>query len=253
MKRLFHILSKINFSFSTIITLSLSVIVGRFKVLFIHLFISFIHEIGHVLAAVLLKKEVRQIQILPFGMNAEIMGLEYSKPLHEFLILIAGPMTFFITQIIVKYCYILDVMSYHSYLQAQDANRMILIFNLLPIWPLDGIKIIKCLLQYICPIKKLNYVILTISFISLICFISYMWHDPQIIIILFLILSQIRFVTTINIRHWKMLIHRYINKMNLPVKIHSKKDLFWPFDNYYMKDKVLYDEKQFILELMKKH
>ena len=185
-------------------------------------------------------------------MTAEIVDLEYSKPIHELLILLAGPMTFFLTTIIIKYCYILNVMSYHSYMQAREANITILIFNLLPIWPLDGMKIIKCILQFFYPRKKLDYVIFGVSVISLIGFICYMWHDPQVIILIFLVLSQVRFITTVKIRNWKMLLHRYTNQMKLPIKIHSKEDLFWPYENYYMNNDVFYDEKQFILELIKK-
>ena len=82
-------------------------------------------------------------------------------------------------------------------------------------------------------------------------FIIYMWHDPQIVILVFLILSQIRFITTITIRHWKMLVHRYVNKTKFPIKIHAHEDIYWPYDNYYVKNEVLYDERQLILRLMK--
>ena len=52
-------------------------------------------------------------------------------------------------------------------------NKTIMIFNLLPIIPLDGYIFLRSILEYIFSYKKTYYISLIISIISIILFISY--------------------------------------------------------------------------------
>lgn len=88
-----------------------------------------IHEMSHVLMATLLKMKVYEIELLPVGVNAKYSGKNTN--LKELLISLAGPIASFLFALILKN----DVF--------KIMNLSIAIFNLIPIKPFDGGKIIE--------------------------------------------------------------------------------------------------------------
>lgn len=121
---------------------------------------TFIHELAHILVVVILKEQIVEIIFLPFGINAKYKNIHNSKK--EILIASAGPLTSLLLAGILKntiYCYM---------------NLIIFIFNILPMYPLDGGKILKGILVgkhgYKKGIEKLTKISKT--FITLLCIIS---------------------------------------------------------------------------------
>ena len=102
-----------------------------------------IHELGHFTSALFLKWNVDKIYFYPYGGYTKF-NEDINKPLkEELIILLAGP----IAQIIFYYLAL-------SHFSIQDQNVFtayhcsILIFNLLPIYPLDGGRLLNILLSF---------------------------------------------------------------------------------------------------------
>ena len=116
---------------------------------------AIIHELGHLLAGLLMEMKPEKIEIMPFGVSIsfKINAKEYNKKIKKGNILeikkiiveLAGPITNFIIILIASNLKINLIKS----LLIIYTNFLIMIFNLLPIYPLDGGRILKGILHII--------------------------------------------------------------------------------------------------------
>lgn len=113
-------------------------VIDKLEYFFIFYIFVFIHEMFHVMMAVLLKVKIKEIVFLSIGMNAQYE--ENISSIKEFLIAIAGPIA----------SLNLAIFLYNeSFIMM---NIIILITNMIPIYPLDGGRILRIIL-----IKILGY------------------------------------------------------------------------------------------------
>lgn len=137
------------FAFITILT-------GLFHDFLIFTLIIIVHEAGHVFAGICMKCFPEKILLLPFG-GLTIFKMPINISINkELFIAIMGP----ITQIIFWFLFFRND-TYYNF------NLFILIFNLLPIYPLDGMKILNCLINKLTSFKKSFFLSLYISFICM--------------------------------------------------------------------------------------
>ena len=119
------------------------------------------HEIGHFKTAHIFKFKVDKIYLYPTGGISKFTSELNVSWLKEFLVLINGPLMQYLT-----YLLLLKIYPYQNSLEFLRAiNYSILLFNLLPIYPLDGGKIVNLVLSVFLPFRKsFNYTII-ISYI----------------------------------------------------------------------------------------
>jgi stage IV sporulation protein FB len=111
------------------------------------LLIIFVHEMGHGAAASFFSWRIKKIAMLPFGGVAE-MDEHGNRPLKEELIVVlAGPLQHFWMMALSYFLFIAGVLPDKWHLLFIEYNLMILFFNLIPIWPLDGGKLVFILLS----------------------------------------------------------------------------------------------------------
>ena len=113
-----------------------------------------IHELGHVLMGLIMGLKIEKIEIMPLGLSVsfKLSVDDYNKKirngnilqLKKIAIAAAGPLTNFIMLLIVLYTNI-DLKIVSNEMLAY-ANILIMLFNLLPIYPLDGGRILKALI-----------------------------------------------------------------------------------------------------------
>ncbi|CUA80952.1 site-2 protease family protein [Anoxybacillus suryakundensis] len=120
----------------------MAIMTAQFQTLLLLFWIVLLHELGHVIAAHLFSWRVKRILLLPFGGVAE-MDEHGNRPFHEELIVIlAGPFQHIVIFFIVYIAHSANMLSDEWYKQLLEYNLSILLINLLPIWPLDGGKLL---------------------------------------------------------------------------------------------------------------
>lgn len=124
-------------------------ITGQIEIYGILMFFAFIHELGHLIAGILMGFKPCSLKIMPIGIaiEFEILPKEYNikimngnlLKLKKILIAVAGPL---VNTLIVILLMVIPSGNENiaSYIYA---NILIAIFNLLPIYPLDGGRILN--------------------------------------------------------------------------------------------------------------
>lgn len=162
---------------------------------------------GHVLMGIIFKWKIEKIIILPFG-ALTIFDEGINKSIfEEFLIAIMGP----IFQII--FTFFLYFFTYND--EVVSYSLTILIFNLLPIFPLDGSKILNLFLNEILNFKISHTILIIISVIFILTIILY--SDFNLILILILTFLLVRVLLEIKNHESlfnRFLLERYLNHYN---------------------------------------
>lgn len=106
---------------------------------------AFIHELGHMTAGILLKLKPKSLNLMPVGISITFETYGYKKLIEVKKILIAasGPLTNLIICVITAFLrldqQIKELIIY--------SNILIAIFNLMPLYPLDGGRILKGIIR----------------------------------------------------------------------------------------------------------
>ncbi|MEW9675893.1 site-2 protease family protein [Lentibacillus sp. L22] len=130
-----------------LVFIAISFFTGTFVELFIILAIVLIHELGHYTMATLFKWRIRSIMLWIFGgvMDTDEHG---NRPLREeMLVTIAGPFQHILIYGIIWLIAVNELLPSSIILLMVHYNTLILLFNLIPIWPLDGGKFLFLLLS----------------------------------------------------------------------------------------------------------
>ena len=146
--------------------LLLFLITSQFEIYIIVMIFAIIHELGHLLAGVILKFKVDEIKLTPMGVRLQfkIENREYNKKVKKgnllnvkkAIIAIAGPITnlaILIVLIILKNIG-LNFTNTYIYQIIIYSNLLIAIFNMLPIYPMDGGRVINEILKIMVGNKK---------------------------------------------------------------------------------------------------
>lgn len=139
---------------------------GSFNRFIIYFSLILIHELGHFLAAYICGWNIDVICFYPYGGYSKF-NEDINRPLkEELLILISGP----IVQII-YYLIIINFININDIELLKIYHFSILFFNLLPIYPLDGGRLLNILLSYFFSYKNSYLLTIYISFIVIILII----------------------------------------------------------------------------------
>jgi stage IV sporulation protein FB len=238
-----NLFPKIHFHPVLLLFIIISFLTGTFVELFILFSIVLFHELGHYLMAVKFNWRIRKIMLWIFGgvMDTEEHG---TRPIYEeMLVICAGPFQHLILQFIIVIVSeahlfsqsILDLLFYY--------NTVIFLFNLLPIFPLDGGKLLQLFISKYIPYKKAYYY--TVFFSMVVCLLLLVL---QIAVFSFTLSTFFLFIFLFmeNRMEWKrrtyafirFLLKRYekhnkLRKQTSPIQVMASDSLMDVFSNFY--------------------
>ncbi len=139
---------------------------------------AFWHEMGHLVCGIFMGLKPKALKIMPLGLSVEfeVLPKEYNQKvakgntlqIKKLCIAIAGPiMNLIIIAITMLFGQNMEIVRYQEIIYA---NLLIAIFNVLPIYPLDGGRIIKACMHIAKGRKKSTQLTNYISNITMILF-----------------------------------------------------------------------------------
>lgn len=142
MNRTVELLRKIHIHPLMWFVVALAVATARFVELSLLFLIIIVHELGHAAAASFFSWRLKRISLLPFGGVAE-MDEHGNRPLkEEAIVTLVGPVQHLWLMGAAFLLFQFQWISGQLFETFIQYNLMVLIFNMLPIWPLDGGKLL---------------------------------------------------------------------------------------------------------------
>ena len=167
-----------------------------------------IHELGHFLTAKILKVEVNKIYLYPLGGISKFFLPLNSSYKKELLILISGPLAQILAQQVLLIILPKETLLINTY------HYGILVFNLLPIYPLDGGKLLHLFLSSLIPYKKSLSITINISYLMILILIFISENSLKLnysIMIIFLLVKVYIEQSKINYIYERFILERYLN------------------------------------------
>lgn len=134
----------------------------QIKLYAIMMLFALIHELGHLLAGILLKFKPCKLEIMPYGLSIgfNIKCEDYNRKIKKanmlavkrLIIAAAGPLTN-LTIVLINLIFNVRFLGIQREIIIYS-NILIGLFNLIPIYPLDGGRILKEIIHIICGLEK---------------------------------------------------------------------------------------------------
>ncbi len=237
----------------TVVYIALSLVLGRFSFVIGLFALTIFHEFFHCFAATIFKIPVDSIHITPIGCHANIAKLERATRLKQCIVLIVGPLSYFFSWALIKWCFNLDIISIYRYEELCQTNLLIMLFNLLPIYPLDGGRIGKIVLSSLfdeLTALRINGVFNVIlgTFLGI-----YLFTIGQYVFATYLIILGIKNVWKIKKKYQTFIGERLIYGNKATKKRLNVRPIIYRYaQNFYLTRQGIISERQFISKIINK-
>lgn len=225
----------------------ISLITGNFWNYIIITSIIIVHEFGHILSGLFFSWKIDRVIILPFGGLTIFNVLINTSLTQQFVVAIMGPLFQVFYFLILNYFF--DLNSVVVFF-----NCALLIFNLLPIFPLDGSKVLYVILCLFFPFKYSHLLFLIVSFIFVLFLFFYFKFNLALYLILIFLFTRCvcELFNHKNIFN-KFLLERYLYDLKFKhVKHVSSVNGMYLWCRHFFSFKKSTTEKEFLLKMFDK-
>lgn len=167
-----------------------------------------VHEIGHLLAAWIVRVKVVKCVIMPYGGEIELAGGTSLDAKKQLIIAVGGPIA---TVVCILMTPLLDPLFADPFLKIQ---LILLCINLVPIWPLDGGRIVLSLILMFGR-KSRNYELFLLFSLMTICItvlISFIFLPRSLIIFVLSLFLFIKIVQEWRYRKYRLAFEKHVMK-----------------------------------------
>ena len=252
-----NILTKFNFHYTYLIMAFGLVITGHFSNLIVFTSIIVIHELGHVFSSLYFKYKIDKITIYPYGGLTKVNKQINTNINNDIIIAISGVLFQTIYYLLILFLYKNNIIREYIYHLFYLYYKSIFIFNILPIIPLDGSKLINLVLSKYLNFNLANKLTIIISFISIILFLYSNIFDKNysLIMIIGILLSNIyKFYKELSYIYNRFLLERYLYKYNYKKYklINSKEKMHKNKFHYFKINDDILEEKDYLNSFFQK-
>lgn len=225
----------------TIVYLIISILGHFFVEYLIAMGLVCLHEICHLMMAYYFQFDIDSIEILPFGAYLQLNDFYFHDIFEEICVVLAGPSVHFFIYILIQFIPYdqlkQDILMY---------NSAIFFFNLIPIYPMDGHRLICLCLQRLIDLKSAFYFSLKISVFCLSVLSVFYFQIQTLVIIAYLFLQQfvlMKFIPQFLRQYMSQLTQKSVSSR---IIVHHDFSYRRGFSNYYLYQHCLLHESQII-------
>lgn len=246
-----NILNKIEFHKAYLVMALGLVLTGHFSNLIVFTSLILVHEIGHIITACIFNYKIKKIIIYPYGGITKLDTLINTKIEKDLLVAVSGIIMQLVYFYIIFFLYSKGIIREYIYNLFIIYNNSILLFNMLPIIPLDGSKIINLILSKYINFNLSNNLTVFISLISLIFFLisNIYQNNYSMLMVIFILLQNIwNYYKKIDYLYNKFILERYLYKIKFKdIKIIKNKNKMYKNKFHLFKiNNYLIDEKKYL-------
>lgn len=207
--------------------------------------IVIIHEFGHLFISYCFKWNLDKIVIYPFGGCVKFEEKINRSIREELLILLGGPCSQILLFVIIYFLSLNGFMTFRNFMLFKSYHYTLLIFNLLPIFPLDGGRIVNLFINRIFPYKTGNRIVIVFSMLFITIFLFCYKSLNFILMSILLMIELVIYFKNQDYLYNRMLLERYMYDLNYKkIKVIKDKDLMFRdkrhvifYDNKYVTEK----------------
>lgn len=195
------------------------VLTGYYLNLVVFTSLILVHELGHYLVASIFRFHVDKIIIYPYGGMTKISDL-INRDIHEELLIATSG-------VIMQFLFYLVVVFFHREGLVRDYtmdlftmyNGQMIFFNLLPIYPLDGSRVVNLLLSKFFCYRFANLMTMIISFFLIVLLAGvhiYCYNYSNVMVMGLLFTYLWKFYRERNYLYQRFLLERYLYSIEYP-------------------------------------
>ncbi|MBO5454014.1 MAG: site-2 protease family protein [Clostridia bacterium] len=152
---------------------------------------ALIHELSHICTAKLFRYTLNKVSVLPCGFSASFKGFDKPPFSHEIIVALSGPAV----NLVIAFVAAFLPFGFNTVVTVAKINIYMLVINLLPVYPLDGGRVVYAFLKNEMQIKRaykiMHYISLVVTFailiLGVICIFSFKGRISLFIAALYMI------------------------------------------------------------------
>lgn len=220
----------------TYIFLILSMFSGYGREILTVYFILIVHELGHYILFKYYNINVNKITLYPYGGMIDNNMLINTNSKKVLIISFGGIFIQIILYLIIYLLFKVGFIDYNFYKMFFKYNLYIILFNLIPIYPLDGFKILNSFFELVLSFKlSLKYsIVFNFIFIILFFLYLYIFNVNNYVIVIFLLCNLINYIKSIKYIINKFYLERIIYdiKYDGMISVNCKNNMYKNKYNY---------------------